>query len=169
MLVRQRRVLLRKRDTRCMLKCGSVNLLIIHFQRSITLGLSIYPWTLYSSANAAIGHLYLNDPLIPPVYNTYYLNQIVDVAAWGQTTQAATTTSGTLKFTTMKIIDTTACRTAFAGTSTNEICIVSGSTSQTQWVHIILHTCKRGQNLLRKNQLSLFYFLCGITYCCITW
>jgi hypothetical protein len=123
MLVRQLRVLLRKLDTRCMLKCGSVNLVIIHSQRSITLGYS---------ANAAIGHLYLNDPLIPPVYNTYYLNQFVDVAAWGQTTQAVTTTSGILKFTTMKIIDEAACRTAFSGTSTNEICIVSGSTSQTQ-------------------------------------
>ncbi len=102
------------------------------YLKTDNVGIIYLPVNAYSSANAAIGYLYLNDPTLASVYSTFYFNQIVNVAAWGKTTQAATTTSGTLKYTTMKIIDEAGCRTAYVGSTGNELCIVSGSTSQTQ-------------------------------------
>lgn len=92
----------------------------------------------YWSLNAAVPALYLKDPQISTVYTASYLDQVVDVAGWGRTTTVVQ--SETLQTTKMKFIDAAACRTAFPGTSSKDLCLTSASTTVNQI------TCAYGDN-----------------------
>jgi chymotrypsin-like protease len=90
------------------------------------------PVNVYRSTNVDIAYLYLNDPADSSVFNTYFLNQLVNVAGWGRISQTGAY-SDTLKHTEVKIIDAATCQPSYTITiDSKRLCIKSGSTTTMQ-------------------------------------
>jgi hypothetical protein len=89
------------------------------------IGLIYLPVNVHRSKHVAISYLYLNDPEESSVFGLSFLNQVGDIAGWGQTSQTGSD-SPTLKKTTAKIANLANCQTAqYYGVASKQICASS--------------------------------------------
>jgi hypothetical protein len=97
------------------------------------IGLIYLPVNVNRGPNVDIIYLYLYDPEVSSVFTTYFLNQVVEVAGWGRISQTGAF-SATLKYTSVKIMDTATCQTAYGTTTigSKKACVLSASTTVVQ-------------------------------------
>jgi hypothetical protein len=91
------------------------------------------PINTYRGRNVDTAFLYMQDPTQTTIFNSFYLNQVVQIAGWGQTSETGGSTSNVLLKADQKIIDLATCQAA-VGTATfgpEHLCIrQTGTTVQ---------------------------------------
>ncbi len=95
------------------------------------IGLVYLPINSYRTSSSDVAYLYLNDPSDSAVFTTYFFNQVVKVAGWGETADGGSD-SPVLLETDVKIVDLATCRGSFSFADATTICIQSTSTTTVQ-------------------------------------
>jgi hypothetical protein len=92
-----------------------------------SIGLVYLPVNVNRSPNVDIIYLYPNDPEDTGIFTTSFYNQVVETAGWGRISETGPN-SDALKFTTVKIIDTTVCQGSYSTTiGSKKACFVSAN------------------------------------------
>ncbi len=89
------------------------------------------PTNVVRSTNVGVAYLYLNDPEDSTVFGLSFLNQIANIAGFGQTSTFTAVSSPTLKKATARIVSLTACQTQHF-VNAKQICTESVSTTNVQ-------------------------------------
>jgi hypothetical protein len=86
------------------------------------------PTNVVRSTNVGVAYLYLNDPEDSNVFAASFLNQVGNIAGFGQTAQTGAV-SPTLKTATAKIFSLTDCQTQHSHANSKNICTKSVDTT----------------------------------------
>jgi hypothetical protein len=110
--------------------------IIVHSDQDFTTGLAniglVYlPINSIRTTNSDVAYLYLNDPSDSSVYTTYFFNQVVKVAGWGEIGESLAN-SPVLLETEVKIVDATTCQGSYPSADATTICVQSASTTAVQ-------------------------------------